>query len=176
MYSALMCEGAATDKCGTFVWNQIGNFVDVTAGTSQMFQAIACEAFHAELQLEVGNDRTEIGVATALTVAVDCPLDLGRTRFNGSDRIGHGKLAVIVSMNSKDRFREGRTHHGDGFADLLGESSTVRIAQDDALGTSLDCCPDRVERIFGVCVEAVEEVFSIVKGSPAARSEVRDSV
>ena len=53
------------------------------------------------LELQVGDDRAQVGVAAALAVAVDRALHLDRALAHRRQRVGHGAFAVVVGVDAE---------------------------------------------------------------------------
>jgi hypothetical protein len=75
------------------------------------------EALDAHLELEVGNDRHQVGVARALAVAVDGALHVRGAGDDGDDRVGRSAARVVLGVD----------------ADLLVGPEVAAYLADDAL-------------------------------------------
>ena len=121
------------------------------------------QARTAHLQFEVGNDRTEVGVAAALAVAVHGALDLHRALAHGLQGVGHGQFAVVVGVDAEAGLGQLFT---DGFhdgGDLSGQAATVGVAEHQEFGAGFPGRAQGGDGVFRVGLVAVEEVFRIIE-------------
>jgi len=94
-------EGASSDEGpGIERWD-VGDLAHIQREMRQLFHGFFRDAPPVHLELEVGDDRDEVGVTAALAVSVDGPLDHLNALFDGGDRVGHGESAVIMGMDSQ---------------------------------------------------------------------------
>jgi hypothetical protein len=101
MHTALMRESRMTDIRLVFVRRQVGNLGYKMGKVIQFSQFFLAKAFITQLELQVWNDRTQVGIAAALPLSVDGALHLGAARLNGCQRIGNRAFAIIVSMDTQ---------------------------------------------------------------------------
>ena len=131
---------------------------------------------HPHLGLEAGDQRGEIAVAGPLPVAVDRPLHLHRARAHGGQRVRHPEPAIVVRVDAE----RGRREVGGGGAkdrlDLVGQAAAVRVAEDDQVRPALPGGVQRRQRMFGVVLVAVEEMFRVVDDLAAMAFEVAHAV
>ena len=73
---------------------------DVVADARQLRQPALREARVAELELEVADDRRQVGVAGALADAGQRPLDVTRSPGHGGHRVGDGAAGVVVAVDA----------------------------------------------------------------------------
>ena len=99
--AALVGKGALPDKGLVAVRVLVGQFADVAAEFQQLAQVFVARALEAHLELEVRYDANQVGVATALTVAVDGALHLRAAVAHGLQRVGDAGLAVVVGVNAE---------------------------------------------------------------------------
>ncbi len=171
MDAALVGEGAVADVGGPHVGRQVGALVDVAREALELGEPLWLRS--AELECEVGDDADEVGVATALTVAVDRALDVRGAGLHGREGVGDGQLAVVVGMDADRDGAEGH-HVPGGRLDALGQRTAVRVAQHDPLRSAREGgpqCGDGVVRVGGV---AVEEVLGQVEHASPLRAQVGD--
>ncbi len=96
-----MRKGAVTNVGLLRVQAEVGPFTNVSGCFGQVLQLLIGDAVVAHLQLERRNDGTKVGVATALAVTVDGSLDVARAVLYGKQGVGHGHLAVVVSVDAE---------------------------------------------------------------------------
>ena len=129
---------------------------------------------HAELQLEVGDGRDEVGVAGALAVPVDAALQVGGAGQHGRHRVGDRAAGVVVGVDAETR--AGGHHVGDDLADLVRQHAAVRVAEDDDLRTGLGRGADDLQRVVAVVEVAVEEVLAVDEHALTLGAQVLDGV
>ena len=116
----------------------------------------------AELQLQVGNDRTQVGIPAAFAQTIDRPLHLRGARLHGADRVGDGHLAVVVAVDADRDAGEAFADHAGDLVDFVRETAAVGVAQHQAVGAGLGRGGERAQGIVGVGLVAVEEVLGVV--------------
>ena len=80
MHAALVGEGVAPDVGLIGIRRDVEELVDEVGGLGQPRELLVGEAAKAELELEVGDDRNEVGVAGPFAAAVDRALNLASLR------------------------------------------------------------------------------------------------
>src|SRR5690606_14063590 len=174
--AALVRKGTLADEGLVRIGVEVGHLADVAAQLDQLAQILLRYAVVAHLQLQVGNDADDVGVAAALAVAVDRPLHLRAAVTHRLQRVGHARLAVVVGVDADGNVGELQGARGVGrllaqylleysvygLADLPGQTAAVGVAQHDAVGAADDGRLERRERILRVGAIAVEEVLGIV--------------
>ena len=80
--------------------HHVGDLAHVVRYLRQARQLLVAHAVDAHLQLEVGDDADEVGVAAALAVAVDRALHLRRPGLDRGQGIGHRQARVIVGVDA----------------------------------------------------------------------------
>ena len=113
-----------------------------------------------QLELEVGDDRDEVGVAGALAVAVDAALDVRRARGDGGQRVGDRAAAVVVRVDADAGAGRGDDVVHD-LGDPVGQHAAVGVAERDDLGAGLGCGAEDLEGVVTVGAVAVEEVLGV---------------
>ena len=96
----LVRERAVSDVSLPRVRRDVGQLVDQHRDLAQHLELGRRHALIAELELKVGNDRDQVGVAAALADSVDRALDLRRAAAHAGDRVGDRDLGVVVRMDS----------------------------------------------------------------------------
>ena len=95
----------------------------------------------AELELEVADDRRQVGVAGALADAGQRPLDVARSPGDGGHRVGDGAAGVVVAVDADgDVGADVGDDGGRRRLDLVGQRAAVRVAQHDVAGAADDGC------------------------------------
>ena len=128
-----------------------------------------------QLELEVGDDGDEVGVAGALAVAVDAALHVARPRGDGGQRVGHGAAAVVVGVDADaGAGRLDDVEHDVG--DPVGQHAAVGVAQGDDLRAGLGGGAQHLEGVRPVGAVAVEEVLGVEEDRLPLLAQVRDRV
>src|SRR5690242_21173878 len=65
-----------------------------------LFRSLVAESVEGELDAQVGDDAAEVGVAAALTDAVDGALHHVRARLHRRQGVGHGEDRKSTRLNS----------------------------------------------------------------------------
>jgi len=176
MYAALVGEGAAPHEGpGIERWD-VGQFTDVIGEVGNVPKGLVGQAVPLHLQLQVGDDRDQIGVAATLAETVDRSLhhaDAGPDRL---DRIGHAEAAVVVCVNPHPLRRDERGNLGDGRRHLKGKRTPVGVAQDDHVRAGGQGGLDGFFRVDAVVLEAVEKMLRVVDDLPPVRLQVGDGI
>ena len=101
VHAALVRERAVADIRLIVAHRQIGQLGDEARHRGQVLQILAADGGVAELQLQIGDDRNQIGVAAALAVAVHAALHVRAAGFDGGDRVGHRDVGVVVRVDAE---------------------------------------------------------------------------
>ena len=113
-----------------------------------------------QLQLEVGHDGHEVGVAGPLAVPVDGALHVRRAGLDGGQCVGDRAAGVVVAVDADAAL--GRRHHVvHDVADPAREHPSVGVAERDDLGPGVVRRPQHLERVVTVGAVAVEEVLGV---------------
>src|SRR5205085_329037 len=81
---------------------QVRQLGDIASRGAEILQVFLTDGRVPELQLEVRDDRYEVGISTALAVSVHAALHLGAARLDRRDCIRHGNIGVVVCMYSQN--------------------------------------------------------------------------
>ena len=145
---------------------------DVVADARQLGQAALGQAAVTELELEVADDRREVGVAGALADARQRPLHVARPAGDGSHRVGDGATGVVVAVDADgDVVADVGDDGGRCRLDLVGQRTAVRVAQHDVAGAADDGGLERPQRELRVGLVAVEEVLHVDEDEAAGVAE-----
>ena len=130
-----------------------------------------------ELELQVGHDRDQVGVAAALAVAVDRPLHVGGARGHAGQRVGHAAAGVVVAVDAHAHLVADRGHDRvHRRPEAVGQRSAVGVAGHDGLGAGLERRAQAAHRVVGVVGVAVEEVLGVVDHALALPDEEGDGL
>lgn len=127
------------------------------------------------LELEVGGDGEQVGVAGALAVAVDRALHVGRAGADRRDGVGGRAAGVVVAVGADSGPGRG-DDVGDDLLDLVREHAPVGVAEHDDLGAGLVRGAHDRQGVVAVEVPAVEEVLAVEEDAAAPADEVADGV
>ena len=170
--AGLVGEGPGADVGRLRADRPVEQLGDVVADARQLGQPAVGEAAIAELQLEVADDRREVGVAGALADAGQRPLDVARSPGDGGHRVGHGAAGVVVAV---DADRDVATDVGDDGGgrrfDLMRQRAAVGVAEHDMAGAADHGRLEDAQGELGIGLEAVEEVLHVDEDQPAGVTE-----
>jgi hypothetical protein len=167
MDAALVGEGGMAGVGLVIVVLQVGDFGDEARQTGQLAQAFVRQHRMAHLQLQIGQEGDQIGIADPLAVAVDGALHHRRAGTHRRQRIGHRAAAVVVAVHAEPHIREARHHRaGDGLH-LPGQLAAVGFAQHQPVGPRLRRSAQGRQGILRIGQEAVVEVLGVEHHFPA---------
>ncbi|OPZ81783.1 MAG: hypothetical protein BWY77_00484 [bacterium ADurb.Bin431] len=155
---------------------EIGDLADVAGEAGQFVQGDRRREGDLQLEQGAGDDRTEIGVAAALSVAVDRPLDVAHPEFERGEAVGHCDVAVVVGMQAERHLREALPHRPDDPGQPEGEGAAVGVAEDDAGGTRLPRGGEGAEGVLGIGEITVKKVFGVIDDLLAVVVEKGDRI
>ena len=112
------------------------------------------------LELQVGNDAEQVGVARPFAVAVRGALHVRDAGVDGGEGVGDGAGGVVVAVDAEPRVRGGQ-HLGDDVGQLARQHAAVRVAEGDDVGARLGGDAHDLERVRRVGPVAVEEVLGV---------------
>ena len=176
----LVREGVLADVGLGRVGRAVEQLVEQVRGLGQAREALGREHLGAHLQLQVGDDRHEVGVAGPLADAVDRALHLRRAGFHGRERVRDRAAGVVVGVDPERRVGQRFAHDHERRAHLRRQRAAVGVAQHDALGAGAGGHAQALQRVAGVQREAVEEVLGVeqhalARAPPGRRSSRRSS-
>ena len=178
---ALACSPAlcANADVPTYGWREAGGTL-VTSATAWAMRVASRSrpwgsTVRSELELEVGDDGDEVGVAGALAVAVDAALHVRGAGRDRGERVGNGTAAVVVGVDA-DAGAGGLDHVEHDVGDPVGQHAAVGVAERDDLGAGLGSGAEDLERVLAVGAVAVEEVLGVEEHRLPLLAQVGDGV
>ena len=153
--SALADEGLVVGQ------RQVGQFGDVPAHRSEAGQLLGTHGGVAQLQLQVGEDGRQVGVAAPLAVAVHAALHVRGAGFHGGDRVGHGQVGIVMRMDA-DHAVEALAHFRHGVHQPEGDGAAVGVAEAQHRGAGGLRGFERAQGVLGIGGVAVEEMLGVV--------------
>jgi len=135
--AGLVGEGVLADEGLGGVGGAVQQLVEEMRRLGQPRQALPWQQLHSHLQLQVGDDRHEVRVASPLADAVDRALHLRRARFDGGQRVGDRAAGVVVAVDAERRPRQRFAHYRERGPDLGGQGAAVGVAQHEPLGAAV---------------------------------------
>ena len=163
----------------TYGWRDAGGTLVTSATACAMRVASRSRpcgsTLPVQLELEVGDDGDEVGVAGALAVAVDAALHVARPGGDGGQRVGHGAAAVVVGVDA-DAGAGGLDDVEHDVGDPVGQHAAVGVAQGDDLRAGLGGRAQHLEGVRPVGAVAVEEVLGVEEDRLPLLAQVRDRV
>ena len=161
-----MGEGAGADVRLVGVGHEVHHLVDVVRDLGEPGELLVGDHVDAHLQLEVGDNAHQIGVAALIAVAVDAALHLRRALLQGGQAVGDGQVGVVVGVDAqRDRHRLSGSAHG--LHQLRRDRAAVRVAEDDAVDAGGGGRLQALERIVRVREVAVEVVLGVEEDGAA---------
>ena len=129
----------------------------------------------AQLQLEVGQDRGEVGVAAALAVAVHRALHQAGAALHGRQRVGDAAAGVVVGVDADCHVTAELGHHRvRGLGQPAGQRGAVGVAQRHVLGARLGGGAQAAQGVARVVGVGVEEVLGVVDHALALAAQEGD--
>ena len=171
---ALVGEGAGANVGLTLVRLDIGQLVHGTGNRRQALELARADTPVAQLELEVGHDRAQIGVPAPLAKAVDRTLHLTGSGLHPGQRVGHRQLAVVVAVNAQPAVQSGGRPSRP--ADLVRHAAPARIAQNQHIGPGLGGSRQTRQGVVGAGLVAVKKMLGIEKDLVHASLEIGDRV
>ena len=111
MYSSLMAKRAFSNKGALIQRRHICNLANIPGNLGKLLKLKWIKASIAHLQLQVCNDRDQVGISTALSIAIYCSLNHLGTCFNGNQGVGHSQSTIIVCMDTERDIGKGFPDH-----------------------------------------------------------------
>ena len=176
VHAALVREGALADERLVRAEVHVQDLVDEPRQLREVLDPAGDQQLVALLlQRQVGDHGDQIDVAAALAKAVDRALDLHGPGVDGGQRIGHRQLAVIVAMDAH-RHGDRLDHVPHGPGNVLRHRAAVGVAEHDHPRPGLGRRPQGGNRVRGVGLPAVEEVFGVENHLAAVGRQVGDAL
>ena len=172
--ASLVGEGRRADVGRESVHGQVGQFGDEPGRGGDLAQLMVLDDSNAHLELQVGDDRGQVGVAAALSVAVETALDLLDAGLYCGQRVGDGEVTVVVRVNAQPGIGQHLADGADRSGDLVGHRAAVGVAENQVLRTGSVGGADDVKRVVGVFLEAIEEVLGVEVDLASDRGHVLD--
>ena len=139
----------------------------------ELGEAVASHTARVHFQLQIGNDREQIGVAYALADAVHRALHARGAGAHGRERVGHRATGVVVAVDAEGLAREGSAGGRDDLLHFEGQRAAVGLAKIHRVSARLHSRLHAGQGIVAVRFEAVEVVLGIEHHMPAGRLQVR---
>ena len=175
VHASLMGEGIAPDVGLVGVGRDVEQLVDEVRRLGEPRELLVGEAAETELELQVRDDRDEVGVAGSLPAAVHRALDLARADLDRGQRVGDGALGVVVAVDSNwYGVAEGADRGARRDGHLRGQRGPVGVAQRHGLGPGLRGGTDARQRVLGLGAVAVEIVLGVVDHALAGCAQEGD--
>ena len=166
MDAGLGGEGTLAHIGRLLVGRAVQELVEGARDVGEALQALGIDAGlealgEMRLQHQGGDDGDEVGIAAALADAVERALDVAHAGIDGCQRIGDRMLGVVMSVDAEVATRHvGRDVADDG-AHFGRQRAAIGVAQHHPAGASLVSLLGAGQRIGGIGLEAVEEMFAV---------------
>ncbi len=161
MHAALVRKRALADEGLIVAHGQVRQLGDVARHRGERLQLLRPDGGVPQLQLQVSDDRHHVGVAAALSIAVDAALHVRTSGFHRGDGIGHCDFAIVVRMDA-DHAVEPLAHLRDHLNNTVRQVAAVGVAQAEHVGAGLLGGFERTHGELGVGVVAVEKMLGVV--------------
>ena len=153
----------------------VGDLGDGVRDAGRLVEQALRQHAAVQLELEVGDDGDEVGVAGALAVAVDAALHVARAGGDRGQRVGDGAAGVVVGVDADPG--AGRLDHVEhDVGDPVGQHAAVGVAERDDLGAGLGGGAQHLQRVRPVGAVAVEEVLGVEEHRLPLLAQVGDGV
>ena len=178
---ALACRPAlcANAETPTYGWRDAGGklVTSATAWATRVASRSSPSGQHlpVELELEVGHDADEVGVAGALAVPVERALHVRGARVDGGQGVRDRAAGVVVAVDA-DAHAGRLDHVVDHVGDPAGQHPAVGVAQRGHLGAGLERGAQHLEGVVTVVAVAVEEVLGVEEHPLPLGAQVGDGV
>ena len=127
---------------------------------------LVVDDLQSHLELQGRDERAQVGVARALPVAVDAPLDLHGAGADRGQGVGDRAARIIVAVNAGHRAELGGDVADDRL-DAIGQRAAVGVAEGRPFGAGLDRRGDAADRVVGVADVSIEEVLRVEHDPPS---------
>ena len=171
----LVCKRAFAHVRLAVVVVHIGYFADKAGQFHEFCEICRANRCFAQLELDIGNDRTQIGIATAFAVSVDRALHVHRPHFERDNAVGHGHARVVVRVNAQ-RHGEFALNGRDDLLNFVGHRAAIGVAQGDHLRAAGLRGLQGAQCVFGIGFVPVEKVLGVVDDFPAVFLEPRAGI
>ena len=138
-----------------------------TGGRRPGPQALRGDQLPPLFQLEGGDQGREIAVAAPLPEAQKGALHLDRPGLQPGQRAGLGHPHVVVTVHAQRKIGQGLSRRPHARRDLLGKAPPVGVAQAAKIRARLRGRLQTGQRVIGIGLPAVEEVFGVEDHPPA---------
>src|ERR1035438_1195424 len=95
VHAAFVSEGAFADEGLVVAQRKVGQLGDEAADAGETGEFVGTDGGVVELELKVGDDTGEIGIAAALAVAVHAALDVSGAGLDRGQGVGDGEIAMV---------------------------------------------------------------------------------
>jgi hypothetical protein len=177
VHAALVSEGVGADVGLVRVRGDVAELVDEVRDLGQAGELLGIDAVVAELELEAGHDRDQVGVAAAFAVPVHRPLHQPGAALDGQQRVGHSAAGVVMRVDPDLHGLAELAHRAlGGGRHLGGQRRAVGVAEGDVLGAGLHRGAEAAQGVVGIVPEGVEEVLGVVDHPLVLANEEADGV
>ncbi len=163
VHPALVGEGVEAHVGLVGVRRDVADLVDEVRGLGEAAEQLGRHHVEPELELEVREDRDQVGVAAALAVAVHRALHQARALLDRHQRVRHAAAGVVVGVDPDLHVvaQLGHDPRGD-LGHPRGQRGAVGVAERHVLGARLGGRAQAAQRVRVVVGEGVEEVLGVV--------------
>ena len=153
----------------------VGDLGDGVGDPGRVAQQPGGQHRPVQLELEVGDDRDQVGVAGALAVAVDGALHVAGAGVDRGQGVGDRAAGVVVAVDADPD--PGRLDDVvDDVGDPAGQHPAVGVAERDDRGARVVRRAEHLEGVVAVGAVAVEEVLGVEEHLLPLLAQVGDGV
>ena len=132
--------------------------------------------FPGGFQQQRRDDGDEISVAAPLPQPVERALNLPRARVHRGERPGDRRFGVVMGVDTDIGAGDAFDYLSGDLGDLTRQRSAIGVAKNDPARASLHRRVERLQRIGGVRLVAVEEMLGVEQRLAVQRAQMGDAV
>ena len=168
-YHAVAVHAAFVHECGfadvgrVFGQAYVCDFRNAPRRVGKFFDGIFGQDIVSFFELQIEYRGDEIAVSASFAESQKSALNMSRARIDRRNRVCNGKPQIVVAVYADFRALES---FYDGFYDcrnFFGKSGAVRVAKDKKFRAGVFCGTQRIERVIGVFLVSVKEMFRVEK-------------
>ena len=134
------------------------------------------QAVYTVFQLEVRDDRAQVGIPAALAVAVEGALNVRRAGLHGNQRVSHGKLGIVVRVDANPGLGESLSDRVHGLRKHVGQRAAICVAQHQRDRPGRRRRLKRGKGVRRIGPESVEEMFRVIDHAKALCPQIADRI
>ena len=176
MQTRLVGECRRADVGLLILGRHVHQFGHVMRDRGEAGQALARHGLDAHLEREIRHEHGVVAIAGALAIAVHRSLHVRRTGNHTCHCVCHGAAGVVLGVHADLDAVEVLDHLAHDLFDLMGQRTSVGVAQHQAIGTVHRRCLEHRQRELWVALVTVEEMLRIEEDAQPLPLEKLDRV